>query len=45
VTGFALTTVAAVMLAMFLAAPPVARALNVLVDPVGRLVRLGRRVS
>lgn len=41
VVAFAITVVAAVLLALVLAAPPVARALNVLVDPVGTLV--GRR--
>jgi fucose 4-O-acetylase-like acetyltransferase len=38
VVSFALTTLAAVLLAMGLAAPPVARALKVVVDPVGWIV-------
>ncbi|HEX2894730.1 MAG TPA: acyltransferase family protein [Marmoricola sp.] len=38
-SSFALTTTAAVLLALVLAAPPVARMLNVAVDPVGWLVR------
>jgi fucose 4-O-acetylase-like acetyltransferase len=39
VTSFAITTLAAISLALALAAPPVARVLNVAVDPVGWLVR------
>ena len=38
VWSFAVTTVAAVLLALALAAPPVARRLNALVDPVGWIV-------
>lgn len=40
--SFTLTTVAAVALSLALAAPPVARVLNVTVDPVGRLAGRGR---
>jgi fucose 4-O-acetylase-like acetyltransferase len=39
VASFALTSIAAVSLALVLASPPVARVLNVAVDPVGWLVR------
>jgi fucose 4-O-acetylase-like acetyltransferase len=39
VWSFAVTTLAAIALALVLAAPPVARVLNVAVDPVGWLVR------
>jgi fucose 4-O-acetylase-like acetyltransferase len=42
VWSFAVTTCAAVALALLLAAPPVARALNVLVDPIGWLGRRRR---
>jgi fucose 4-O-acetylase-like acetyltransferase len=41
VWSFVVTTTTAVLLALTLAAPPVARTLNFVVDPVGRLV--GRR--
>jgi fucose 4-O-acetylase-like acetyltransferase len=44
VWSFVVTTVAAVVLALLLAAPPVARTLGVLVDPLARLSR-GRRRS
>lgn len=40
-SSFALTTTAAVLLTLVLAAPPVSRMLNVAVDPVGWLVRRG----
>jgi fucose 4-O-acetylase-like acetyltransferase len=43
--SFVLTTTAAVLLALTLAAPPVARRLNALVDPVGWIVRRGPGVS
>ena len=39
VWSFVVTTIAAVLLALTLAAPPIARTLNTLVDPVGSLVR------
>ena len=45
VWSFAVTTTAAVLLALVLAAPPVARTLNVLVDPVGRIVRRRSRAA
>jgi fucose 4-O-acetylase-like acetyltransferase len=41
-TSFVVTTGAAVLLALFLAAPPVARILNSLVDPIGWLGRRRR---
>jgi fucose 4-O-acetylase-like acetyltransferase len=43
VVSFVIVPVAAVLLAFALAAPPVARRLNVLVDPVGKLVGRARR--
>jgi fucose 4-O-acetylase-like acetyltransferase len=43
VWSFAVTTVAAVSLALALAAPPAARVLHTLVDPVGWIVRRGQR--
>ena len=39
VWSFLVTTIAAVLLALTLAAPPIARTLNALVDPVGWIVR------
>lgn len=39
VTSFAITTLCGILLALLLATPPVARVLNVAVDPVGWLVR------
>jgi fucose 4-O-acetylase-like acetyltransferase len=39
VAGFAIATVSAIGLALLLAAPPVARRLNVAVDPLGALQR------
>ena len=44
VWSLAITTVAAIALALALAAPPVARILNVLVDPIGWLDRHRRRL-
>ncbi|MBO9522912.1 MAG: acyltransferase family protein [Nocardioidaceae bacterium] len=45
VLGFAVTTVAAIGLALALAAPPVARVLSYAVDPVGKLGALTRRAG
>jgi fucose 4-O-acetylase-like acetyltransferase len=39
VWSFVVTTIAAILLALLLASPPVARVLNVAVDPVGWLIR------
>jgi fucose 4-O-acetylase-like acetyltransferase len=45
IVSFVVTTSAAVALALVLAAPPVARALNVMVDPIGWLDRRRRALS